>query len=272
MKKITMLFDNISKNKSLKQGHGLSIYIEFNNLKLLMDTGANKKLIENAGTLNIDLYNLDGIIISHSHSDHTGGLNYLELSKQTIFSSDNVLSPKYLKVLGFNKYIGISKNINTTNFQFISELTEIYPDVFIIPLKNTSKTTPNLYKSDGNNKVLDDFADELALVLLHNDTLTIFTGCSHHGIIDIIHIVQSYFPTKHVKNVIGGFHMIGIPYINNLGMKKIEIEKVGNELNNIDVEHFYTCHCTGMKAYNLLKPILKEKLSYLSTGESLHFN
>lgn len=118
MKKITMLFDNISKNKSLKQGHGLSIYIEFNNLKLLMDTGANKKLIENANSLNIDLYNLDGIIISHGHSDHTGGLNYLDLTKQTVFSSENTLSPKYLKVLGFNKYVGISKNINTTNFHF----------------------------------------------------------------------------------------------------------------------------------------------------------
>ena len=217
--------------------------------------------------MNINLSDLDSIVLSHGHSDHVGGLKNLDLSKQTLYSSEKVFLPKYLKILGFNKYVGIPKSIDKTRFRFVSKIKEIHPDVFIIPLKKTDKTTSNLYKSYNNSVVLDDFSDEIALVLQDNQDLTIFTGCSHHGIVDIIKSVQLRFPNKRIKNVVGGFHMIGVPYINNLGMEKAEVQKIGNELNNLNVEKFYTCHCTGLKAFKLLKPILKEKLAYLSTGE-----
>jgi len=272
MNKATMLLDNISNDKSLKSAHGLSIFIEYNGLKILMDTGPNEKILHNAQMLSINLSKLNGIIISHGHSDHGGGLDYLDLSNQTIYSSDKVFNPKYLNILGVKKYVGMPKKINKDTFQYISQMTEIYPNVFIVPLSKSTHVTKNLYMANKDTIILDDFSDEIALVLVNNDDISVFTGCSHHGIVDIIKEIKNRFPNKHIKRVIGGFHMIGIPYVNNLGMKKIEIKKIGDELNNIGVEHFYTCHCTGMKAYNLLKPILKDKLSYLSAGESVHFN
>ncbi|MGX7024833.1 MBL fold metallo-hydrolase [Vagococcus hydrophili] len=269
MIKISMLLDNKKGLQHLKSSHGLSIYIEFNEIKLLMDTGPNKNFLTNAETLGINLDNLDGIILSHGHSDHVGGLNYLDLSAIPIHASKHIFNPKFIKILGFNKYVGMPKTIDKTSFNFISEITELFPDVFIMPLNKTKNTTNNLYKSQGQQIVLDDFSDELALVIINNQELTLFTGCSHHGIVEIIKTTKEYFPTQKIKHVIGGFHMIGIPYLNNLGLSKEKIEMIGNELNTLDIDHYYTCHCTGMKAYNILKPILNNKLNYLSTGNTL---
>ncbi|MGM0123054.1 7,8-dihydropterin-6-yl-methyl-4-(beta-D-ribofuranosyl)aminobenzene 5'-phosphate synthase [Enterococcus sp. AZ194] len=269
MNKVTMLLDNITNNRMLKNGHGLSMHIEFNGLKLLMDTGPNKKSVENAKKLEISLTDLDGIVISHGHSDHTGGLKLPELSEQKIYCSHDIHNPKYLKILNFHKYVGMPKSLDKSNWTFISATKEIYPNVFLVPLRKKTKTTANLYKSVDETIILDDFSDEMILVLQHNQELTIFTGCSHHGIVEIIQEIEKSFPTKKIKHVVGGFHMIGIPYLNNLGMDKIEVQQIGKKLNNLSVDHFYTCHCTGMKAFKLLKPILKDKLSYLATGESL---
>ena len=73
--KITCLVNNFSKNKDLIDEHGLSFYIEKDTKKILFDTGLGKALFYNAKILNIDLKNIDYVILSHSHNDHTGGLN-----------------------------------------------------------------------------------------------------------------------------------------------------------------------------------------------------
>ena len=57
--------------------------------------------------------------------------------------------------------------------------------------------------------VYDDFSDELLVVIEQEDGLIVFTGGSHHGIIDMMEIALETFPTKPIKYLIGCFHMIG---------------------------------------------------------------
>lgn len=271
MNKVTMLLDNVSYKKNLKHAHGLSLLIEYNNKKILFDTGPNNFFLHNAEQLTIDITNLDAVVLSHSHSDHTNGLRYLDTENQIIYCGKEIDSPKYLRLLGFDKYVGIPKEVNSCSFSRILKTTQIYPNIFLMPLKSTNLTTSNLYKLTNHQKVLDDFSDELILIIKNANKLTVFTGCSHHGIINILNQVKEEFSNCLIKNVIGGFHMIGIPYLNNLGMSKKEIKSIGYKLNNFEINHFYTCHCTGLKAFDLLKPILSHKLNYLSTGDVLYY-
>lgn len=269
MDKVTMLLDNISNNKHYKNSHGLSMLIEFDGLKILFDTGPNRNFIKNAEKLSIDLDSVDTIIISHGHSDHVTGLKYLNLDEKIIYSGNEVCTPKFLKIFNFYKYVGAPKEINHNNFTYITEIKEIRENIFIIPLKKSDRSDKNLYKKIKQEKRLDDFSDELALVLIKDDQLIIFTGCSHHGIIEIIQYIKKIFPNKNIKSIIGGFHMIGIPYINNLGMSKESIKEIGYLLNQEPIEKFYTCHCTGLKAFKILKSILVDRLDYVSTGEAV---
>ena len=79
--KITTLVENCVYGRKLQAEHGLSLYIETAEHKLLFDTGASDLFISNARLLHIDLREVDYLILSHGHSDHTGGLrHFLELN------------------------------------------------------------------------------------------------------------------------------------------------------------------------------------------------
>ena len=73
--KITTLVENCVYGRKLQAEHGLSLYIETQEHRLLFDTGASDLFIRNARLLHIDLQKVDYLILSHGHSDHTGGLH-----------------------------------------------------------------------------------------------------------------------------------------------------------------------------------------------------
>ena len=73
--KATVLADNIGEGP-LAGEWGLSIYIEYENKKILLDTGASALFVENAKAMDIPLENIDFGILSHAHYDHANGMEY----------------------------------------------------------------------------------------------------------------------------------------------------------------------------------------------------
>jgi len=71
--KWTVLTDNRTQNPLLQTEHGLSILLETEKHRLLLDTGASDVFIRNSEQLGIDLSTVDYVFISHGHSDHAGG-------------------------------------------------------------------------------------------------------------------------------------------------------------------------------------------------------
>ena len=72
--RIIILSDNRTDNPLLETEHGLSVYLENNGRRYLLDTGASDLFMRNAEKLGVDLSEVDYCLISHGHNDHIGGL------------------------------------------------------------------------------------------------------------------------------------------------------------------------------------------------------
>lgn len=273
--RITSILENTKNDNTLISKHGLSIYIETEQMNIIFDTGPDNSYIKNARAMGIDLSEAHTVVISHGHSDHIGGLNYLnEVNRNAkIYLSQHTLEPHWLRLGNFYHKVGAKDDIQSLyrdRLIFIANDIEIAKGIHIITLNPTNEYTKNLYK--GSKKELDDFNHEIMLVIENKNGIVLFSGCSHHGIINMANIALAKFPNKKIDVVIGGFHLIGIPIINTLGKTKKEVISIGNRLNEMPINSIYSCHCTGSKGYNILNSVLKEKLNPFPTGKELIIN
>ncbi len=82
--KLNILTENSAKRDShLLAEHGLSIYIECDNLKLIFDTGDTDIYLKNAEKMGITP-DVDFIVLSHNHHDHVGGVKYFPLQNRRV--------------------------------------------------------------------------------------------------------------------------------------------------------------------------------------------
>ena len=169
--KITTLVENCVYGRKLQAEHGLSLYIETQEHRLLFDTGASDLFIRNARLLHIDLQKVDYLILSHGHSDHTGGLRYfLELNTQaTVVCKREIFSPKFKD----ERENGMmhTQNLDRSRFRFITKQIELLPGVFLFPsidIINQADTHFERFwvQQEDGCKIPDTFQDELAVVLV----------------------------------------------------------------------------------------------------------
>ncbi|TON37279.1 MBL fold hydrolase, partial [Vibrio parahaemolyticus] len=114
------------------------------------------------------------------------------------------------------------------------------------------------------------FDHELLLVIKEHDGLVIFTGCAHSGVLNMVDTAVSYFPSERVKAVVGGFHLVGLPLFDSIGGTKQDIKDLGRALLQYPIDKLYTGHCTGKKAYGLLKGVLGDRLEAIPTGSCIN--
>ena len=98
----TVLADNRTNDSRLQTEHGLSILLETDKHRILLDTGASDVFVRNAEVMGIDLSTVDYVFISHGHSDHAGGLKYLMRlnSKAIVIVSPHAVSGKFFSKRG----------------------------------------------------------------------------------------------------------------------------------------------------------------------------
>lgn len=272
--KISMLIENNSFSKELVKEHGLSLYIETNNKKIVFDTGASGNFIDNAVKMGIDLQEVDTLIISHGHKDHSGGLlRFLQLnSKATVFMSRQVCQEYYAKVFLFKKNISSSVEVVSRykeRIVLLEKFTELGDEMFILtkfirryPLVKGNKS---LFREQDGKLINDDFSHEIALVIRNQDRLVMISGCSHNGIENMIETVMECFPQTAIQAVIGGFHLLDFPRSIWTESKRA-IREIGDRLLGYKIDKIYTCHCTGKRAFAILKEVMGNKMEYFYTG------
>ena len=260
---IVTLIENLTYNQGLYAEHGLSIYIKAVKKNLLFDTGQTGCFIKNAEKLKIDISDVDALIISHGHYDHTGGISeFIKVNnKAKIYIKETAFEKK---IHNDGRQIGIPIKYEeiSDRVSFVKKAVEIDKNIFICPdikIYNKNDTHfDNLFvkRKDGAIEV-DEFDDELYLAVIKENTVNIFSGCSHRGITNILQSAIDRFKLP-ISHVIGGFHT------RNEVLKTIH--NIAHYFEKADVCSLGACHCTGVEEYAELKSILKDKIYYNYTG------
>lgn len=269
--KIINLIEDTKGNEKCCYEHGLSFYIETKKHKILMDTGATDKFLLNAEVLGINLKNVDTVVLSHGHYDHAGGL--LPFSKinpeAEIFMKPQAGGGYYHITDSMEKYIGIDKDIlKLPQCVFVDGDEMVIDDELtlfsgVVGRKYFAKGNLSLKKKTGNDFEQDEFDHEQCLVISQDEKKILMSGCAHNGIINILERYKEIYDA-YPDVVISGFHM----------MKKEDYteEEVADikETAKVLVDTgamFYSGHCTGQRAYDIMKEIMGDRLEQIHSGE-----
>jgi 7,8-dihydropterin-6-yl-methyl-4-(beta-D-ribofuranosyl)aminobenzene 5'-phosphate synthase len=264
---ITTLIENHVELRSLYAEHGLSILIDTGTKKILFDTGQSDKFLFNAMKLGIDIMDIDYVVLSHGHYDHTGGLSaFLNLNKKAIvFCKKEIFISKYDHT---NNFIGIvwQDNLFQDRFTFINSITELDDNLFIIPdviIHHPIDTHfENLRVRIDDSLVADEMQDELFIVIRYEDKINIITACSHRGISNICETANDIFKLP-FNLIVGGFHL------KNSSQKQYKF--IVDYINKLSPLAVGTCHCTGVEKFGSMQKDIKCPVFYNYTGRHIHF-
>lgn len=263
--RIVTLIENLVYGQGLFAEHGLSIYIETEHQKILFDTGQNGLFLQNAQKLGVEIGDIDCLVLSHGHYDHTGGLYpFLERnSKAKVYAKGEIFVPKYH---GHNRFIGTVPNEELLKNRFvpIDTITKLADGVFIMPeivIHNPEDTHfRGMYKKVDDKLIPDEFDDELFLVVKQDDQIHIVTACSHRGITNICTTATEQFKLP-VGLILGGFHL--------KNCTTEQYAQVKHYFRMLQPKSIGVCHCTGVEKYADLACESDLDVFYNYTGSSV---
>ena len=263
--RITILYDAFGKSSNMIKDWGISALIEFNGKRILFDTGNNAEIFaHNVETAGVDLLDLDFVIASHRHLDHTAGLNHL----MNVNSAVKIYAPKEsFGVFGsalpsafYRKKEDLPAHIRyydgkppetmtfgsawpDGNFEYIERTTEILPGIHLIALVSDTPGTKELR--------------ELSLVIETAEGLVVIVGCSHPGV-DLI-VKEASKIDKRIYLVLGGYHM---PTATDDKIKSV----ADTLMNNLQVQYLAPGHCTGEPAQDVFRDLWGSRYIYSGVG------
>ena len=260
--KVWTLVENTACREDLRAEHGLSLYIETGDHKLLFDAGQSGAFADNAEKLGVDLSRVDMAILSHGHYDHGGGWRrFLEInSAAPVYLNRNAFQPHYN---GADKYIGLDPALaESGRLVFVDDELRLGEG---IALHSCNAYQPPYPADPCGLKVLEDgklrpedFRHEQYLLIRENGKKILFSGCSHKGIGNIVHWFRP-------DVLIGGFHFLKL---DPAGTGAKTLENAARYLSGYPTT-YYTCHCTGKAQYAFLKARMGSRLHALSAGSVL---
>ncbi len=237
----------------------LSLYLECGGKHILFDTGYSDLLCSNAGKMGIDLLDLDYIVLSHGHIDHTGGLpSLMRLFLEAAIEERPhripmvVAHPHCFYPRPMPRFAEVGSPVDgarlarqfpvttsrtpvwlTENLVFLGEVERAMDDA--VPDRHKKRTiiTPDGMEPD---RVLDD----TALAFRSRSGLVIITGCSHAGIGNTVRYAQKVCKESRIRDVIGGFHL-----------KESDREALSATLaclKSASPVALHPCHCTSLAA------------------------
>ncbi|MFO7951471.1 MAG: MBL fold metallo-hydrolase [Bacillota bacterium] len=285
--KVTVLLEEqAGYDSGLLAQHGVSFLLEAGYGKnssegrtILFDTGQfAKPVLYNMEVLQVSPQEIDYIILSHCHYDHTGGLvgilNTINRCRVPIVAHPELHRPHYtakpdLKPVGMEPQ-STPEAIKEAGGEMIltDEPLPLMPGVITtgeIKERVDFEKSPTLaLKTLQEGKLVSDqMKDDISLILIMPEGLVIVTGCAHAGIVSIVDKAIRLTGVEQVAAVIGGFHLID--------GKDERIDKTLDALKAKNIGKIYAGHCTGFKAEAKMLMEFGNRFSKLHTGMKITF-
>lgn len=268
--KATVICDNcVFNHPGAVAEFGLSILLETDAGNYLLDTGQGKGVVNNSMVLGLDLKTIKGIIMSHHHYDHTGGLGpVLDLKGAVDIYAHADLFKESFSIRGEKmRYIGVPYprpllETKGATFKFSNGFRQIEPGLWLtgeVPRRTDYELgEENLVVKSGEGFVKDDIPDDQSVVIETEKGLFIILGCCHSGIINTLSYILEKTGQHHIHAVIGGTHLGPV--------SDVQREKSIAALKSFDIERLGVCHCTGLKTAFRLASEFGDRFFFCNVG------
>jgi 7,8-dihydropterin-6-yl-methyl-4-(beta-D-ribofuranosyl)aminobenzene 5'-phosphate synthase len=225
---LTTVYDNYASTKGVQTRHGFACLIEADGNRILFDTGGDGSvLMSNLHRLGISLKDLDAVVLSHIHGDHTGGVGSVLAANAQV----EVIMPASFPER-FKKAVAARG----------ARVREIErPETLAPGIATTGEMGAGIV--------------EQSLLVSTPKGLVIVTGCAHPGIVETVRRARQLTGMR-IHLVLGGFHLAGVP--------TAELRRILSELKELNVERVAPCHCTGDPFRHLAEEVYQE--NYIPNG------
>jgi 7,8-dihydropterin-6-yl-methyl-4-(beta-D-ribofuranosyl)aminobenzene 5'-phosphate synthase len=250
--RITVLVENTARGPGVLAEHGLAYWIEHENRHVLLDSGQGGVLMSNAYKLGIRMTEIEALILSHGHYDHSGGAaEALKSSRSaTVYAHPAAFARKFIRDSdGTARNIGMPFPSEKAIRDALNRLVAMTRPTKVFDGLMATGPVPRLtdFEDIGGSFFLDEscmqpdpLEDDQSVFIDTAEGIVVLLGCAHSGVINTLHYIRQLTDNRSIHAVIGGMHLIGAsPH---------RIERTIEELREIGVERLAPAHCTGMPA------------------------
>jgi 7,8-dihydropterin-6-yl-methyl-4-(beta-D-ribofuranosyl)aminobenzene 5'-phosphate synthase len=263
-RRITVIYDAFGAPSALQKDWGFAALVEYGGKRILFDTGNDARIFEhNVKELGIDLKQLDAVVISHRHGDHTSGLTYL----LTVNSAVKIFAPQEAGFFegrlpeafltadpslprDLRYYEGETPERFQTgtpweqgHFETVTRTTEVFPGFYVLTVRSEKPGTMEM--------------NEVSLAVRTPKGLVVVAGCSHPGVERILERAAEV--DRRLYLVIGGFHLVLAP--------EDEVRRTAAALDEVfKVERVAPAHCTSELGFAVLLERFKKRFERAGVG------
>ncbi len=254
--KLTVLVDNNALvGRYFLAEAGLCFLIESEGRRLLFDTGRSGIFLDNARDMGISLAELDLVVLSHGHHDHTWGLSTLARHFSSLQAQGlphrrpRVLThPKTMTSIANDTQVELGPLFSTEKLvrhfavDFVSGVKELTPRLSYlgeIPRIFDFEGRQPLGRKEGETEG-DTIPEDSALVYRSDHGLVVITGCSHSGICNIVEYARKVTGDARVVDIIGGLHL--------QNPSPQQLQGTLAYLSEVRPQRLHACHCTDLRS------------------------
>lgn len=273
---VTVLVENTCAREDLVPAHGLAFWIEADGVRILFDTAPGEMLIHNARALGVPLEEVDAIVLSHGHYDHTGGLPFALLAAmpKAIYLHPDALVPRFKRLdAPPHKPIGMPEASKEAllecadRLQWTQAPARVADRVWCtgaVPRRTAYEDVGGPFFVDAACTRADILADDQAVWFDTSEGTVVLLGCAHSGVVNTLDYVAELAGTTRFHAVIGGTHLM------EAGQDRLLA--TAGALGAYHIRQLAPCHCTGNAAMAFLHNRFPESCVSCSAGNQFLFD
>jgi 7,8-dihydropterin-6-yl-methyl-4-(beta-D-ribofuranosyl)aminobenzene 5'-phosphate synthase len=272
--KITVLMENTAGGRGTRSEHGLAYWIEHDGRHLLFDTGQSDLLLHNAARFQLDLQQLDAVVLSHGHYDHTGGLMHVleRAQKPDLYVHPSAFGRKYSRHdNGTLVDVGMPQREiqpitdRVENLVWTCQPTHVHNALHVtgfVPRRHDDEDVGGRFFTDAQGEEPDPLWDDQAIYFDTEAGVVVVLGCAHAGVVNTMDYVAQ-LTGRPIFAVIGGMHL--------LAASETRLDATVDAMRRHDVQRLAPAHCTGIRATARLWTTFPDRCMPCAVGSTFTF-